>query len=182
VSALKTYNYKLERSGLTPLWTRFGLATGEAIVGNIGSTEQFEYTSIGDNVNSASRLEGINKIYGTQILINESCQNAIQSQFITREIDLVRAKGKQKPMRIFEVLSKQPEEISPCLQKFLDIFHSGLLKYRETNFHQSLDLFKECLRIAPQDQATQVFIRRCEQFQNTPPRPEWDGIFDAKNK
>jgi adenylate cyclase len=174
-------NNKWLKEGKPQLNFRAGIATGEAIVGNMGSKERFDYTVMGDTVNTASRLEGVNKIYGTRTIINEACALLVQERFILRELDSVRVKGKKHPVRIFEVIAHR-EQMSEVLKQMLHCFAQGLKLYREMNFVEAKLSFEKALQIFPADKATKVFVERCEHLVSYPPSEGWDGVFTLSTK
>src|SRR3990167_996157 len=105
VRRLENLNEKWQLEGRPELFTRFGIHVGDAIVGNFGSSERLNYTAIGDVTNTASRLEGINKIYGTQILVSDAVYRVIKEQFVLRLVDCVILKGKNEPSYIYELIA-----------------------------------------------------------------------------
>lgn len=161
---------KWSSEGLPPVKVRIGINTGEVIVGNMGSKERFDYTIMGDNVNLASRLEGINKHYGTSILISEKTFNLISEDFICREIDRIRVKGKTEPITIYELIDEK-KEIDMQTSSQMSVFSNALSLYRKKNFIAAEQEFKKL----PNDPVAQVFAGRCEHFLKNPPDLEWDG-------
>lgn len=179
--ALTDLNRRLAATGLPPLKMRLGLHTGEAIVGNLGSQKRFDYTVIGDAVNLASRLEGLNKFYDTTIMASEAtvaeCGGAVEF----RELDLVAVKGRETPVRVFQVLAL-PEQLTPELAELRREFAQGLELYRRGEFSLAEVRFRAALETAPEDGPTRTFLERCRRFQEAPPPPEWDTVFRPEGK
>ena len=151
-----------------------GVNSGPVTVGNLGSDRLFDYTAVGDNVNLASRLEGLNKYYGTSILISQTTAELIGDSFILREVDRVQVKGKAQAAGIFEVIGEG--EAAPKLTRFLDSFHQGLALYRERRWQESLAAFTAALEDYPEDGATLRYLKLVQQYIVTPPGPEWEGV------
>jgi len=167
---------------------RVGINSGEMIVGNMGGKKKFDYTVIGDNVNLASRLETINKVYGTDIIISEFVYEKIKNDFIARELDLIIVKGKTVPVKIFQLIDLEEQSIIYSadeirnLKKLIEYFESGLNFYREKNFLRAIEEFEKVFLIEPDDKPTKVFIDRCFDFLNSPPPDDWYGVFESKIK
>jgi adenylate cyclase len=104
---LKELQKKWKKEGIPSFDIGIGINSGDAIVGNMGSKNRFDYTVIGDNVNLASRLEGLNKTYGTNIIISENTYKLVKDTFKTKELGVVKVKGKEKPIRIYELISRK---------------------------------------------------------------------------
>lgn len=161
--------------------TRIGINTGTMIVGNMGGTKKFDYTVMGDNVNLAARLESVNKIYGTNIIINETTYDKIKDNFFTRELDYILVKGKTIPVRIYELVDIN-ENINDENKRIKEYFERGLELYRNRKFAQAIEEFEKVLLIAPDDKPSLVFIDRCFTYLNVPPPDDWSGIYELKIK
>lgn len=158
--------------------TRIGLHMGEAIVGNIGSNERINYTAIGDTINFASRLEGINKKYGTEITVSQAVYDQICKKFVLRKVDYVKLKGRGEPGFIYELLAKDRNEISFDLDRYTENFEAGFSAYSQKMWDKAAAFFKECVSIFPEDTVAPVFIQRCESFKSNPPPADWNGLWD----
>lgn len=167
---------------------RVGINSGEMIVGNMGGKKKFDYTVIGDNVNLASRLETINKIYGTDIIISEFVYEKIKNDIIARELDLIIVKGKTIPVKIFQLIDLKNQSLIysadelKSLEKMIEYFESGLNFYKEKNFLRAIEEFEKVFLLEPDDKPTKVFIDRCFEFLNSPPPDDWYGVFESKIK
>ena len=171
-----------KREGKPVFYIRIGLNSGPMIAGNIGGKNRFDYTVIGDSVNLASRLEGVNKMYGTSIIISEDTFNQVYNKFWCRELDYIRVKGKNKPVRIYELIGKKTEEINPVRSSALEYFLKGLEIYRKRDWIHAFNMFQKALSLHPEDGPSQEFIRRCKHFIEFPRPADWDGIFELRDK
>ncbi len=164
------------------LRARIGINTGEVIVGNMGSKNVFDYTVMGDHVNLGSRLEGANKFYGTEIMISEFTHDIIKNDFFTRPLDLIRVKGKQKPIEVFELIAERSASLNQSYLEMLELYHKGVIEYRKQNWKEAIDLFEYCLKLVPEDYPSQMYRKRCIDFKFTSPSPDWDGVTTMSEK
>lgn len=177
---LRELQKKWKKEGIPSLNIGIGLNSGDAIVGNMGSSSRFDYTAMGDNVNLASRMEGLNKIYGSNIIITEKTQKVIKNNFETRMLDAVKVKGKKKPIFIFELISAK-DKLSKKQIDFIKSFETGLNLYFEKKWKPAIKSFEEALGIMD-DMASNIFIKRCQEFIKKPPSQDWDGVWEFKTK
>ncbi|MCJ7819249.1 MAG: adenylate/guanylate cyclase domain-containing protein, partial [Syntrophales bacterium] len=174
VASLAALNQTWAEQGRPPLKVGVGVNTGPVAVGNMGSDRLFDYTAIGDNVNLASRLEGLNKYYGTSILISDTTAEALENGFILRDVDLVRVKGKVQGVRIHELLGEG--EPDPELARFLELHHQALSLYREKRFPECLDAFAQALKLHPADATCQRYVTLAQKHHETPPAHDWEAV------
>jgi len=171
-----------KREGKPQFEIRIGMNSGPMIAGNIGGKNRFDYTAIGDSVNLASRLEGANKMYGTSIMISEDTFNHVHEKFWCRELDFIRVKGKNKPVRIYELIGRKTEEIDPVRSSCYEYFLKGLEIYRKQDWIHAYDMFQKALSLNPDDGPAQEFIRRCKIFIENPRTSDWNGVFELRDK
>ena len=174
VASLAALNQTWAEQGRPPLRVGVGVNTGPVAVGNMGSDRLFDYTAVGDNVNLASRLEGLNKYYGTSILVSDTTAKALEHSFILRDIDLVRVKGKVQGVRIHELIGEG--EPDPELARFLGSYHQALALYRERRFAESVDAFTEALKLHPADATCQRYLTLAQKHHETPPDHDWEAV------
>lgn len=163
-----------------PIHSRIGINSGPMIVGNMGSTFKFAYTVLGDSVNLASRLEGANKMYGTRVLLSETTAIFIRHEFILRRVDMLRVKGKNKPMEVYELLGEgSPDEKT---RDMIVRYEHALSLYQNRQFNRAHELLIQLAQDFPEDGPTATLLGRVLHFQEQPPEPEWDGVYVAKDK
>jgi len=151
-----------------------GINSGEAAVGNMGSDRLFDYTAIGDNVNLASRLEGLNKYYGTNILLSQGTVQSLNGDFVLRSVDLVQVKGKAQPLEVFELLGEGAAD--PDLAQFLEAYMQGLKLYRQGNWAQSAATLEAALALRPQDVLARRYLLLSKKYQQEPPGADWSPV------
>jgi adenylate cyclase len=168
--------------GRPPLIAGTGINSGLMLVGNLGSKYRFAYGAVGDHVNLGFRLEGINKAYGTEILIGENTAQLIGESFLLRAVDLVRAVGREQAVRIHELLARACTPFPKEQEKALSAYATGLEAYRQQRWHEALELFEESLAFWPGDGPSRTMARRCQVYQKTSPPEGWDGVLEALYK
>lgn len=152
-----------------------GINSGPVVFGSVGARERMDFTSIGDTVNLAARLEGANKTYGTKSLVTEAVYDRVKDDFLCREVDLLAVKGKNVPARIYEVLQER-DKASQKLVHIKEGFEAGLAAYRSKRWAAAKKIFAKVSE-AYGDEASEVFLRRVEVFEAAPPPADWDGVF-----
>jgi adenylate cyclase len=173
----KALSVVLEGEGFPPIRARIGLNSGAASVGNMGSKRRFSYTALGDDINLASRLEGANKHYGTYIMIAENTLAQAGDAVVTRELDLLKVKGKAKAVRVYELLGLKGE-VDPETLKKAKAFEAAIALYRGRRFAEAIEGFA---RLSP-DKAAKMYEERCRELLAAPPPEDWDGSFALTEK
>lgn len=149
-----------QQQGKPLFFQRIGLATGEVVVGNIGSAAKKNFTVIGDSVNLASRLEGASKVYGTEILLDERTAELAGSAVLVREVDEIVVRGKQKPVRVFELLGLT-SETSTVARRLMEAYGRALAAYRAGDYAAARSSLEAALQAAPGDGPSQWLAGRC---------------------
>ncbi len=180
IAGLEDLNRKWVKQGGRRLSIGIGLNTGPVNVGNMGSDKRLAWTVMGDNVNLASRLEGMTKQYRSRVIISESTYNQVADQFVAREVDRIRVKGKKHPVVIYELLASVSER--RAYATLLAQFNTALNVYRSQNWREAAEKFGELLALYPDDGPTQVLLQRCLEFIEEAPEAAWDGVYVMKSK
>lgn len=160
---------------------RVGIHRGTAIVGNFGSKSRLNYTALGDNVNLASRLEGIGKFYGTSILITRQVHLATKNLFVVRSVDLVAVKGKDQGVYIIELLAEK-ETATPELQELVRLTSMAWALYRSREFQAAYSAYQDLSKAFPDDKLALVMAERCNRLAANPPPDSWNGVYHAETK
>ena len=169
-----------QKEGLPVVSIGIGINSGPVVFGSVGARDRMDFTSIGDTVNLAARLEGANKQYQSKSIITEVVYNKVQDTFICRELDFIAVKGKKEPVRIFEILQEKDKAQAKLLQ-IKDLFEKGLAAYRKQNWKTAAAAFSKNVELY-QDGPSEVFLQRVIYFDKNPPGKDWDGVFRATEK
>lgn len=168
-----------EQYGVGHFTVRIGINTGDMIVGNMGSEMRFDYSLLGDNVNLGSRLEGINKEYGTKITISETTYAPIKEKIVARLVDIVAVKGKALGVKIYELRALGRPDFAEG--EFLTSFEKARIAYHEGKFKEAQRAFKVLEEKYPEDGPIKTYVARCEELAKHAPE-SWDGVYHAKSK
>jgi len=179
---LQQLNEKWRDEGRMGLGMGIGINQGEVIVGNIGSQEHMDPTVIGDSVNLASRLEGLTRIYGIDILVGVTAAELVRDEFHLRSIARVQVKGKTKPVDTFTLIGARNEDVDSELLKWLESYEEGLEKFRARDFTEAKILFSRFLEFYPDDLLAKMYLDRALEYEQQPPDEAWDAVEVFKKK
>jgi adenylate cyclase len=164
-----------------PLLTRIGINTGNMVAGNMGTANKMNYTIMGNAVNLAARLEGVNKQYGTWILASEDTVRETGQRLLSRKLDRVRVVGINEPVRLYELL-ELCELADSGEKKLVEVFHEALEHFEKRDWKSAAAGFKEAISIKNDDHPSQMYLTRCEQFIAKSPDDKWDGVYNLTSK
>ncbi len=179
-------NRKWTLEGKPVFLTRIGLHTQSVVVGNIGSEERMNYTVLGDGVNLAARLEGVNKLYGTNIMASGVMYEKLKNKFLFRPVDVVAVKGKNESVIIYELMAQLVDE--PALlpsehtMELANLTTKAFKVYLEQRWDEALEFLESGLKKVPEDTVLNLLADRCREFKVNPPCGDWDGSIHLKTK
>ena len=179
---LQALRQEWAKIGRPPLAARTGINSGLMLVGNIGSRYRFSYGALGDQVNLGSRLEGLNKMYGTEILLGENTARLVEGSFLLRELDMVRVVGRKQPLRIYELVGKSDDSLPKERTQSLRHFTAGLEAYRRQLWEDAIALFNQSLALWPEDGPSRIMAERCRIYREASPPADWDCVFEHTSK
>lgn len=179
---LKVLNQKWAETGKTVFPTRIGISTGETVVGNVGSSERINYTVMGDNVNLASRLEGVSRLYDTQILVSEATYNQAANAFWFRPVDIIAVKGKTAETIIYELVGKKEAGEADSVAELCREFTRGFTAYLRRDWAAAVEIFGQLSQRFPDDVPVGLYFNRCRKYLKQPPGPDWKGVTYLKYK
>jgi adenylate cyclase len=180
IAGLEELNRKWAEQGRRQIAIGIGMNTGPVNVGNMGSDKRLAWTCMGDNVNLASRLEGMTKEYRNRVIISVFTHAQVAHEFVVREVDRIRVKGKKKPVVIYELLAPISER--DTYAALLTKYNAALDVYRSQNWREAAGAFGELLIAYPDDGPTQILLQRSVEFIEEAPEPDWDGVYVMKSK
>jgi adenylate cyclase len=164
-----------------PLLTRIGIATGSMVAGNMGTENKMNYTIMGNTVNLAARLEGVNKQYGTWILAPEATVREAGDRLLARKLDRVRVVGINEPVRLYELL-ETAENALPEQKRLAEVFRQALERFEDRDWNRAAEGFTEALSVFAGDAPAQKYLDRCASCLANPPPDDWDGVYNLTEK
>lgn len=181
--ALEKLREEFPKKGFPVIDIGIGLNTGTMSVGNMGSGERFCYTVMGDSVNLGSRLEGLTKEYGIHIMVSEYTQAKLTpGRFFMRDLDDIRVKGKNEPVKVFQLMRPDFLRQESEIREFIGLFEEGRRLYKAQDWQTARERFFDCLRLKPDDKATALYVERIEEYTQQAPAANWDGVYTFKHK
>jgi adenylate cyclase len=182
LEVLEDFNRRRQALSQAPIEIRVGINSDEIVAGNIGSARRMDYTVVGDGVNLASRLESANKFYGTRILVSGSTVTQLRGNYVIRELDRIRVKGRSIPVPIYEIVGRPGRSDGDKLNGFLRYFDRGLRHYREREWQDAIGAFAIAQASNPDDKPCRIYIERARHYLVNPPAEDWDGVWSMTGK
>ena len=175
---LAEFNKNRSDAGEEAIEIGVGIHYGEVTLGTVGTTYRMQATVIGDAVNLASRIESATKTFKIDIVVTGSAIEMMENpdDFYLREIDTVRVKGKEHPVKLYEAFDNDPPEVRNAKSEIAPLMNSALKMYKAGEFEQALEIFKVCASKCPEDSIPPIYIKRCSTFLRIPPGPGWTGV------
>jgi len=173
---------KWKKEGKPAMEVRCGVNTGIMIVGNMGGKDRFDYTVIGDSVNLASRLEGANKQYGSKIMISDMTFQHVKGKVVVRELDLIQVKGKNEPVKVWELMGMSDMTMTPKEKESLEVYQQGLELYRKRNWQEAIGYMNQAIQLDPTCHVAEIYTQRAGLYQLNPPPDDWNGVFVMTTK
>lgn len=181
--ALEKLREEFPKKGFPVIDIGIGLNTGTMSVGNMGSGERFCYTVMGDSVNLGSRLEGLIKEYGIHVMLSEYTKAKLTpGRFFLRDLDDIRVKGKNEPVKVFQLMRPDFLRQENEIREFIELFEEGRRLYKSQDWQTARGRFFDCLQLKPDDKATALYIERIEEYTKQAPAENWDGVYTFKHK
>jgi adenylate cyclase len=181
MAALKRFNAESEARGLPRLDTCFGLGTGTVVVGNVGSRSRLNYTALGDTMNLTSRLEGLNRLYGTEAIAMERLVRKAGGDYLFRRLDMVAVKGRKEPETIYELVGRE-QEVTAERRDFVQRYESAFDFYLQREFAGAVEVLESLRHDYPDDLSVSRLLQSCAHCLEIPPDPSWDGVTRYSSK
>jgi len=178
-----------EKLSPTPIFTRIGINTGDMVVGNMGAENKMDYTIMGNAVNLAARLEGVNKQYHTGgILISEYTRNKLGDEFLFRRLDRVRVVGINTPLRLYELLANNSEQLAinneqlEMIREMIEKWEKAIDLYEQKQFKEAGKIFISIKQKNTNDKVAELYAERCVKYEANPPPENWDAVNNLTEK